>query len=170
MGSGQSQNRGVPGGGIAGLAPQVGGQMGGFGQIMNQAMIPPGGQYGAPLPGTPGMFPTQQQAAQSLMDQQQATQFAPQLGMGGFGGGQQAMPLGMTGDSQTLFPTQSSAMGAMGGGMGQQTMGPFAQAARRQRGFGASLFGGSSNPMAAGLGAIRPRSTGGRPAGFEGSR
>jgi hypothetical protein len=39
---GMGQPGGVPGGGIAGLAPQVGRQMGGFGQMMNQAVVQPG--------------------------------------------------------------------------------------------------------------------------------
>jgi hypothetical protein len=67
MGRGQSQGGqlggmgqpgGVPGGGIASLAPQVGGQMGGFGQMMNQAVVQPGmAQPGMAQPGMaqPGM-------------------------------------------------------------------------------------------------------------------
>lgn len=63
MGSGQSQNPqggqmggmgqpgGIPGGGIAGLLPQVSGQMGGFGKIVNQAVAQPGRGGVMPPPG-----------------------------------------------------------------------------------------------------------------------
>ena len=79
MGTGQSQNQqggqmggmgqpgGIPGGGIAGLAPQMGGQMGGFGQMVNQAVSQPG--MAAPGGG-----------------------FSPMTTLGGFMGGNPAMP------------------------------------------------------------------------------
>jgi len=99
---GMGQPGGIPGGGIAGLAPQMGGQMGGFGQMVNQAVSQPG--MAAPGGG-----------------------FSPMTTMGGFMGGNPAMP------APGGMPPQTGVGGQM---LDQAALQALMQAQMRQDGMG----------------------------------
>jgi hypothetical protein len=98
---------GVPGGGIAGLAPQMGGQMGGFGQMLNQAVPQPGMAAPGQMPPTfaPTM-PTQSPLFAALQQQ------APNLPQG------PAMPQAPQPQGGSLFAPRPQ------GGMGQGSKRP----------------------------------------------
>ena len=147
------QPGGIPGGGIASLAPQVGGQLGGFGQMMNQAVAPqptmlgfsqagrpPGGAENEILrqqPLSPQMPGYMQQQAHQQAQQRMGQPSMGQPSMGQPSMGQPGMGQRSIGDMSFFQPPQQGGFAPpVGGqpGMGQMPPGM----AQRQQPFTAA--------------------------------